>query len=84
MVPEEMTWEEPPPSGRAKRRKCEQWVAALRENPERWARLRTYKNASSVSASRHRLLTLYPDCEFIQRGLVLYGRHPNGATNVKD
>lgn len=59
-------------------RKQPTWAEAmgkLRDNPGKWARLRSYKNDTSAQASKWRLSVDHPGYEWAVRDNVLYGRY---------
>jgi hypothetical protein len=78
----DIEWAEPPPlhTGRRSSKPNEEFVAALRANPGRWARYPgQYKRGNSAAATGSRLTAIYPDIEWTSRtedghGYV-YGRY---------
>jgi len=77
-----LTWEEPPQQYGKRLSKFDIMVAILKNNPERWARLKAYKVGSNAYKVATRLNARHPDCEFRIVHGVLYGRYLNGAKDT--
>lgn len=68
-----IVWEEPPPMRRARARIFEleltPLIVELKRHPGDWGRIKEYPNSKAASAGASAARKLFPDVEFVARGL---------------
>ena len=70
-------WEEPPaPSNRGRQGIMNQYIAVLKDNPNRWAKIKTYarKESASSSATTWRKRFKTEGFEIVSRNDTVYAR----------
>lgn len=80
--PSPVTWEDPPPVRRGRPILTDEQIAALKEHPKRWAKIRAYDHPNSANGAKTNYragkTTVEPGFEFESRkngkGSVLYAR----------
>lgn len=70
-----VTWCNPPDTPVTFKRDLDEVVSALHRNPNRWAVVGESASSNAAGSRRARYRRYYPDCEFVTRSNIIYGRY---------